>query len=84
MRVYLGMTIIEQLRELIDANGTSRNRIAVESGVSGAVISRLMSGERPDLMTATAERIAAAIGMELIIRPTGRGKRAKHGKTKGK
>jgi len=74
------MSIIAELRKLIDAGGTSRNRIAAESGVSAVVISRLMSGERPDLTTATAERIAAAIGYEIIIRPTSRGRQAKRGK----
>ncbi|MCL4197709.1 MAG: helix-turn-helix domain-containing protein [Phycisphaerales bacterium] len=76
------MSIIADLRKLIHASGMSRSAIERESGVSVAVVSRLLSGERPDLTTATAERIAAAIGYELTFRPAGRGKRAKHGKAK--
>lgn len=76
------MSIIGDLRKLIHVSGMSRTAIERESGVSVAVVSRLLSGERPDLMTSTAERIAGAIGYELTFRPTGRGKRAGHGKGK--
>ncbi len=79
--VYLGMSIIAELRKLIHASGMSRNAIALKSGVSVGIVSRLLSGERPDLTTRTAEALAKAIGYELTFRPTGRGKRAKHGKS---
>lgn len=78
------MSIIADLRKLIHASGMSRSAVARESGVSVAVVSRLLSGERPDLTTATAARIAGAIGLELTFRPTGRGKQAGHGKAAGK
>lgn len=72
------MSIIADLRKLIHASGMSRNAIALKSGVSVGIVSRLLSGERPDLTTRTAEALARAIGSEIIIRRRpgkGKGKR---------
>ncbi len=76
------MSIITDLQKLVRASGMSRGAVALESGVSIAVVSRLLSGARRDLTTSTAERIAAGIGYEIVFRPTGRGKRARHDKGK--
>jgi len=76
------MTIIGELKAGIRASGKSLSAIAAESGIALSGLSRLMSGERPSVRVDTAEALARAIGMEIIIRPTGRGKRARHGKGK--
>lgn len=74
--------VMSELRRQIGESGMSRNAIAWGSGVSLSAVSRLLSGERPDMMTASAEAIAGAIGCEIIIRRRpGKGK-GKHGKGK--
>lgn len=73
---------MNELRRLIGESGMRRKAIADAAGLPDSTLSRLMSGERPDLTTATAERVVAAIGHELIIRRRpGKGK-GKHGKGK--
>lgn len=76
------MTIIGELKRGIRASGKSLSAIARESGVNMSGLSRLMSGERPSVNIHTAEAIASAIGMEIIIRRRpGKGK-GKHGAAK--
>ena len=80
MRLESSMSIVDELRRGIKQSGKSLYRIAADAGIELSGLCRFMSGERPSVNIHTAEALARAIGMELIIRPTGRGKRAKHGK----
>ena len=56
------------IKKAIEASGQSRYRIAKETGVSQAHLSRLMSGQR-GLGVDMLERLAAYLELEIIIRP---------------
>jgi DNA-binding Xre family transcriptional regulator len=69
------MTVSNQLRAAIKA-ATKRKtlyRIAKESDVAWAVLSRFLTGERPTLRTDTMDRLCDYLGLEL--RPKGRRKK---------
>ena len=53
-----------KLRTAIRNSGKTVYRVAQESGVSHPVILRFLSGER-DIRLATAEKLAAALGLTL-------------------
>ena len=59
-------TIEDQLRAAIDRDPRSRYTISQDSGVDQGVISRLMHGGTAS--TSTAERLAAALGLEIVLR----------------
>ncbi len=61
-------SIAEQLRLAIEQSGKSRYRIAQESGVAEAVLSRFMSGER-DLKLSTANKLCEAMGLRVVLEP---------------
>ena len=63
--------MLQQIRAAVEAGDKSRYRLAKESGISEGQLSRLMSGER-GLSVANVEKLAAALGLEIIIRPKGR------------
>jgi len=63
----------DRIRAAIKSSGQTRYRIAKETGVSQAHLSRLMSGER-GLGVGVLERLAAYLGLEIIIRPKRRRK----------
>lgn len=65
--------IIEQLRGEVEASSKTRYRIAQDSGVSAAALSRLVHGQR-GLTIESAERVADALGMELVLRRRRRGR----------
>jgi len=54
----------EQIREAILATGESINAFAHRAGVDQAQVQRFMTGER-DIRLETAEKIVAALGLEL-------------------
>lgn len=57
---------LDKLVKAIHASGMSRNAIARESGLSVALISRILSGER-GVSLDNAGRIAKVIGYEVKI-----------------
>ena len=65
------------IRRAILASGQSRYAIAKASGVSEAALSRFMSGER-GLTTATLDRLADVLGLEIVAR-RGRSERKQKG-----
>jgi transcriptional regulator with XRE-family HTH domain len=66
------MPMIEDtIKRAILAGSKSRYRLAKETGISEAQLSRVMSGER-GLGLASAEKLADALGLKITIRPTGR------------
>jgi transcriptional regulator with XRE-family HTH domain len=63
------MSIIDDLRRAIrtaERKGITRYRLAQLSGVEQAVLSKLMHGKRT-VGIATAEKIAAALGKQLVM-----------------
>lgn len=60
-------TILEAIKRAILASDKSRYRIARESGVSQAALSRLMSGER-GLSIEAAERLAEALDLQIEVK----------------
>lgn len=65
--------VLDEIRTAIRTSGETRYRIAKETGISQAQLSRLMSGER-GLSIEALELLADYLGLEIIIRP-GRRKR---------
>ena len=62
------------IRKAIESSGQTRYRIAKETGISQAHLSRLMSGER-GLSVEMLERLAPYLGLEIVIRPAKRKRR---------
>ncbi len=60
-------TFTEQLQRAIAESGRTRYRIAQESGVSEAALSRFMSGKR-GLSTLSIDALAEVLGLELVAR----------------
>ena len=71
-------TFSDQLRRIIAECGLSRYEIARRSGVDKAALSRFAHGER-GLTTETLDRLAEALGLELVAkrRPTRKAKKCK-------
>lgn len=65
----MGMArILDAICEAIEASDKTRYRIAKDTGISQAHLSRLMSGER-GLSIDTLERLADYLGLEITIQP---------------
>ena len=67
--------ILDAICEAIEASDKTRYRIAKDTGISQAQLSRLLSGER-GLSIPALERLADDLGLEIVIR---RKKRRKGG-----
>ena len=65
----------DQVRVAILASGQTRYRIAQKTGITQAQLSRLMSGER-GLSIEALERLTDYLGLEIIIRPKRRTRKA--------
>lgn len=57
-----------QVRNAILTSGQTRYRIAQETGISEAQLSRLMSGQR-GLSVEVLELLVEYLGLEIVIRP---------------
>ena len=57
----------DAIREAIRGSGLTRYRIAKDSGVSESTLCRFMVGEQ-DLTTATMDKVADALGVEVVVR----------------
>ena len=68
--------LLDAICEGIEASGKTRYRIAKDTGISQTQLSRLMTGER-GLSIESAERLADYLGLEIIVRPKRRTRRAK-------
>lgn len=66
-------TVSGQLREVVRARGLSAFAVAKAADVSPSVVTRFVNGER-GMNTATLDRVADALGLEL--RETRRGRSA--------
>jgi transcriptional regulator with XRE-family HTH domain len=63
--------VSEIIREAIEKTGTSRYRIAAETGITQAALSRFMAGKRGLSMTAI-DALAAYFDLELVPRDSSR------------
>lgn len=61
-------TPTEFLREACRLDGRNINRLARDAGVPVPVLWRFVRGERPTLNTATLDRLADALDLELVPR----------------
>jgi transcriptional regulator with XRE-family HTH domain len=66
--------LLDAIREAIDASGETRYVISKRSGVSQAQLSRLAHGQQ-GVSIVTAERLADALDLEIILRPKRRTRR---------
>lgn len=71
----------EQLKRAIAESGKTRYRIAQESGVSEAALSRFVNGER-GLNLASLDALGKVLGLEMVIRTPRGGETA--GPSKGR
>ncbi|OHB66230.1 MAG: hypothetical protein A2Y76_14010 [Planctomycetes bacterium RBG_13_60_9] len=76
--------VFDTIRKAIEAGGKTRYRLSKETGIDQAQLSRLMSGKE-GVSVENLERLADALGLEIIIRPKMAGREAKkrtvkHGK----
>jgi len=63
----------EAIRKAITRGQKTRYRLCKETGVDKAAMTRFM-GRRPGLSLENLEKIADALGLEIIIRPRQKGK----------
>ena len=68
--------ILDAICEAIEASDKTRYRIAKDTEISQAQLSRLMSGER-GLSIATLEQLAEYLDLEIVIRPKRRSKKGR-------
>jgi DNA-binding Xre family transcriptional regulator len=61
------MTVSEQLKQAIERRLKTETlyRIAKESGVAWRVVQRFMTGERPQLRSASVDKLCDYLGLEL-------------------
>ncbi len=69
-------SVIQTIREAIESSGESRYSISDRSGVSQAQLSRFVRGEA-GMSVDNLERLADALGLEIIVRPKRRRGRSK-------
>ena len=62
------VTPTDFLREACRLDGRSINRLARDAGVPVPVLWRFVREDRPNLSTATLDRLAAALDLELVPR----------------
>lgn len=60
--------LVDAIRRAVETSGKTRYRIAKESGVSAAQLSRLVNGER-GMTVDTIERLADYLDLQITIEP---------------
>ncbi len=58
----------DTIRKAIEASDKTRYRLSKETGIDQAQLSRLMSGKE-GVSVENLERLAEALGLEIVIRP---------------
>ncbi len=76
--------ILDEIREAIKVSDKTRYRLSKETSIPQSQLSRLITGEK-GLSFEALERLAEALGLEIIIRQKkaqkkAKGKKVKHGK----
>lgn len=64
----MGTDLMQQIKRAMKADGRTRYAIAKASGISQAALSRLVHG-RQGLTVDSLERLAHALGLEVVLRP---------------
>ena len=64
----------ERLRAAIRRSGLSQNEVARRAGIDPGMVNRFLHGTR-SMTLATAEKVAAALGLKLTVAPKRKGKR---------
>jgi UDP-N-acetylglucosamine 1-carboxyvinyltransferase len=59
-------SFIAQIRDAIEASGVTRYALAEQTGLSESILSRFMSGKQ-NMSLATVDKIAEALGLEVIV-----------------
>ena len=70
----MGGATSERLRGAIRRSGLSQNEIGRRAGIDPGIVNRFLHGTR-GLTLATAEKVAAALGLKLTLTPKRKGKR---------
>ncbi|MCZ6698329.1 MAG: hypothetical protein O7D94_05290 [Planctomycetota bacterium] len=60
---------MDKLRDAVNRDERTLYAIARDGGIRYAVLHRVATGERNSVTTATAERVAAAVGLTIELRP---------------
>lgn len=68
------MDVLQAIKIAIEESGETRAAIARRAGMAESQLSRLMSNER-GLRIEAAERLAGALGLEIVVRPKARKRR---------
>ena len=76
--------ILDTIRRAIEVGNKTRYKLSQETGIDQAQLSRLMAGKE-GVSVENLERLAEALGLQIIIRPTtieseAEKRTAKHGK----
>lgn len=71
--ICMAKSVLDQLRERIEHGDVSRYRIAQDTGIDQAALSRFIHGQT-GLNFTTVETLADYLGLEVIIRPKSRRK----------
>jgi len=71
--------ILDEIRRAIKVSDKTRYRLSKETSIPQSQLSRLMTGEK-GLSFEALERLAEALGLEIIIQQKKIRKKVKHGK----
>jgi transcriptional regulator with XRE-family HTH domain len=63
--------VLDEIRKAIEAGEKSRYQLSKETGIAQSQLSRLMTGQE-GVSYENLERLADALGLEIIIRPAKR------------
>lgn len=63
--------LLDKIRRAVETSGKTRYRIAKESGISAAQLSRLVNGQS-GMTVETIERLADYLGLRIVIEPKGK------------
>ncbi|MBL8761338.1 MAG: helix-turn-helix domain-containing protein [Phycisphaerae bacterium] len=63
--------LLDKIRRAVETSGKTRYRIAKESGISAAQLSRLVNGQS-GMTVETIERLADYLGFRIVIEPKGK------------
>jgi transcriptional regulator with XRE-family HTH domain len=75
--------ILDEIRRAIEAGDKTRYRLSQETSIPQSQLSRFMTGEK-GLSFDAMERLAEALGLEVVIRPKASRKRSKRSTKHGK
>lgn len=66
--------LLDKIRRAVETSGKTRYRIAKESGISAAQLSRLVNGQS-GMTVETIERLADYLGFRIVIEPKGKSRK---------